>query len=71
MAQQTFSRAYTLVGAPGYTGTYMHGICMCILIYTDVATCPAEKDNDYEITWPTVGANMNATIACPNAAGMI
>ena len=32
-------------------------------------TCPEESDSDYEITWPSISANMNATISCPNAAG--
>ena len=43
---------------------------MYILLRTDVACCPEENDTDYNIVWPSAGANMNVTVSCPNAAGM-
>ena len=47
---------------------YMQAI-RYLLFFADVPTCPAENDTNYEISWPSVGANMSATVPCTNAAG--
>ena len=47
---------------------YMQAI-RYLLFFADMPTCPAENDTNYEISWPSVGANMSATVPCTNAAG--
>lgn len=43
-----------------------------MLLHTGVTTCPPdheEIDTDYDIAWPSVGANVTVIASCPNAAG--
>ena len=40
------------------------------MIVTGTLSCPATYDSDFGISWPSTGADMNATSACPGGIGM-
>jgi len=44
-------------------------ITFCMLV-TGTLSCPATYDSDFGILWPSTGADMNATNACPGGIGL-
>ena len=77
----THTRTHTHPHTHAHTCTYAHThirthACMnthTYKLYNFLAdrACPAENDTNYEIPWPSVGANMTATVPCTNAAGRV